>query len=329
MEAHLTGATGSAPARRAVATTARRPRTARAVRAAAVALACLLPSACTGGQGSVPAGASVPDASGSTSTAPEPSASTQSPPGEPEPTPSGAAGEGAEGVLPDADAAPGNDPAEDGPAEDGPAEARSADAPGAPGVTDAPGAPGVTDADREAGVRTMEVAQAASGETDVVPGASQAPGPGPQRSVRVEVERGLDVDAAAFAGFVLTTLNDPRGWGADGSVSFARTDGPADIRLVLASPDTSRRMCRPLETFGKLSCRTGDTVVLTSHRWTLGIEDYGEDRTAYRQYLVTHEVGHFLGHDHVSCPGVGRPAPTMMQQTKGLKGCLPNPWPNP
>ncbi|WP_459642778.1 DUF3152 domain-containing protein [Kineococcus sp. NUM-3379] len=191
------------------------------------------------------------------------------------------------------------------------------------------GAAGVTDADRAAGVRTLTVAQSASGETDVVPGGSPAPGPGRTRTVRVEVERGLDVDHQAFAGFVLATLNDPRGWGVGDGVTFARTDGPADIRLVLASPDTSARMCRPLRTFGKLSCRNGDRVILTNHRWTLGMDGYGEDRTGYRQYLVSHEVGHALGHGHVSCPGPGELAPTMMQQTKGLDGCRPNPWPNP
>ncbi|WP_345712036.1 DUF3152 domain-containing protein, partial [Kineococcus glutinatus] len=192
-----------------------------------------------------------------------------------------------------------------------------------------PAAAGVTAADRAAGVRTLEVPPSGTGRTVVVPGATPAPGPGPVTTVRVEVEEGVDVDPAAFAGFVMTTLNDPRGWGADGSVTFARTDGPADVRLVLASPDTSQRLCAPLRTLGTLSCRNGDSVVLTNHRWTLAVPDYGEDRTAYRQYVVSHEVGHALGHGHVPCPGPGRIAPTMMQQTKGLQGCLPNPWPNP
>jgi hypothetical protein len=184
-------------------------------------------------------------------------------------------------------------------------------------------------ADRRAGIRSRRVVDSLSGRLVTVRGSSKAPGEGRVTRIKVQVESGLPVDGRVFATFVMDTLNDPRSWGHDGSRTFARTDGAYDVRVVLASPETSRGMCRPLETLGRLSCHSGDAAVLTYYRWVDAIPDYGKDRTGYRHYVVNHEVGHALGHGHVSCPGRGRPAPVMMQQTKGLKGCEPNPWPFP
>jgi Protein of unknown function (DUF3152) len=184
--------------------------------------------------------------------------------------------------------------------------------------------------DRLAGVRSRKVLLRGQGRLAVVPGDVRAPVKGRHvYRVRVEVERGLDVDRAAFARYVMATLNDRRSWTEGGRRAFARTDGPADFSVVLASPDTSAALCRPLRTFGKLSCGRGRKAVLTTYRWVKAIPEYSADRDGYRHYVVNHEVGHLLGHPHEYCAGQGRVAPVMMQQTKGLKGCRPNPWPHP
>lgn len=202
---------------------------------------------------------------------------------------------------------------------------------GATGTPSPSGSGGVlTVADRAAGLLSTRLPWSGTGRLHTVPGKAAAPGPGRVVRVRVEVEGGLPVDGAAFARFVLATLNDPRSWGHDGSLTFARTSSDdADVRVVLASPTTSARMCRPLITYGKLSCGIGSTAILTFYRWVKAIPGYGSDRTSYRHYVVNHEVGHTLGHHHVYCPGPGRLAPVMMQQTKGLLSCLPNAWPYP
>ncbi|MFF3065128.1 DUF3152 domain-containing protein [Oerskovia sp. NPDC057915] len=177
------------------------------------------------------------------------------------------------------------------------------------------------------GLVGREVVLDLGGALVVVPAEVPAPGPGTVRRVRVEVEQGLPVDGETFAAAVLATLNDPRGWSAVDGVTFARTGGDADIRVVLASPATTDRLCAPLKTIGEYSCGTTGAAILNFSRWVNGATDFGQDLPLYRQYLVNHEVGHVLGHRHVSCPAPGALAPVMVQQSMSTEGCLPNGWP--
>lgn len=186
---------------------------------------------------------------------------------------------------------------------------------------------GLADTDIAAGLLSLDVPRSAGGSLVVVPGSQVAPGPGAVKTIRIEVEAGLDVDLGLFAHTVMSTLNDPRGWGADGTISFARTDGDADLRVVLASPALVDQMCAPLETVGKVSCGIKGHAVLNYLRWVDGSQAWAGDKVGYRQYLVNHEVGHVLGHRHEYCGGAGELAPLMQQQTGSMAPCKPNPWP--
>jgi hypothetical protein len=186
-----------------------------------------------------------------------------------------------------------------------------------------------TSDDVAAGLLSLDVPASASGRLGVVPGDVPAPRPGAVKTVRVEVEEGLDVDGARFAGYVMETLNDPHGWGAGGAFSFARTDDDADYRVVLASATTVDRLCAPLRTQGEVSCAINGHATINYARWVTATPEFGGIVPTYRQYVVNHEVGHLLGHGHVTCPGAGRLAPVMQQQTYGVAPCLPNAWPNP
>ncbi|WP_277051268.1 DUF3152 domain-containing protein [Ruania albidiflava] len=186
-------------------------------------------------------------------------------------------------------------------------------------------------ADARAGVRDRDIPDAADGTLTVVPGEQDAPAPDADQvlQIRVEVEDGLPIDTDEFTTFVMETLNDRRGWGHDGSVSFARTDAEADIRVVLASPDQVDEMCAPLRTLGLYSCGWNGHAVLNAMRYAQATDEFLEQGsiTAYRQYLINHEVGHLLGHHHRECPGPGEVAPVMQQQTISLDRCTPNGWP--
>jgi hypothetical protein len=177
----------------------------------------------------------------------------------------------------------------------------------------------------------VRVPWSGSGRYTVVPGRAAPPRGRKGTVVRytVEVERGLPFSGRAFAAAVHRILNDPRGWGHGGRIRFERTDhGPVRIRVSLSSPALSSVRCLPLDTGGRLSCWHPPRAIINALRWGTGAASYGRDLASYREYVISHEVGHGLGHGHVPCPGPGRPAPVMAQQTKSLDGCRRNPWPH-
>ncbi|MEV4771710.1 DUF3152 domain-containing protein [Micromonospora humida] len=143
---------------------------------------------------------------------------------------------------------------------------------------------------------------------------------------RVAVERDIrGLPVAEFAAEVSATLTAPQGWTTGGALRLWRVGpgGPADFTVHLATPGTRDELCGDAAD-GYTSCRNGDRVVINVARWVKGVPGYGADLAVYRRYVVNHEVGHRLGHGHERCPGRGRPAPVMQQQTLGLHGCTAN-----
>lgn len=153
---------------------------------------------------------------------------------------------------------------------------------------------------------------------------------------RVAVESNLTgVDMAALTAKIDQVLGDPRSWIASGRVRLRRVPpgAPYDFTIYLATARTTGRMCASggvAGSTGYTSCRYSGHVVLNLDRWLLGVPYFTRAHVpldTYRTYMINHEVGHQLGHGHERCPGPGRPAPVMQQQTLGLHGCTPNPWP--
>lgn len=197
------------------------------------------------------------------------------------------------------------------------------------------------DADRRTGDVRAPVTDVVETESRTTPeGFHLAPGTGPvvgsdgpvvTWTAEVDPATGRAVDAVLPV--LAAALDDPaRGWTARGERRLQRIDDPAtaDVRVVLATPAVVDRFCavQGLDTAGIFSCWDGRRAMLNLGRWDEGAPGF-DDVGTYRTYLVNHEVGHGLGHDHVDCPAAGQSAPIMLQQTRSTRDCRPNGWPYP
>ncbi len=167
---------------------------------------------------------------------------------------------------------------------------------------------------------------------------------------RVEVEEGIDWlthnpwTPGEFASTVDQIIAHPRGWTRSAespitnsdehmsaaSWAFQRVGGDDySVRVRLATPDTVDRLCGAagVSTRGVYSCRFGTTLMINLRRWLNGATGFPMDVPAYRHMVIDHEMGHYLGFDHMKCPGSGRTAPVMQTQTIALGGCTPNAYP--
>jgi len=149
-----------------------------------------------------------------------------------------------------------------------------------------------------------------------------------QVAYSVATRGNVSANVDEFKATILSTLNSPNGWSRMG-VRFneVASGGQFTFWLSEASQMTtfSANGC---DTYA--SCRVGTNVIFNQDRWLGGSTAWnnaGGSLGGYRQMVINHEVGHWLGHGHRSCQGAGQPAPVMQQQTLDMQGCAPNSWP--
>lgn len=132
---------------------------------------------------------------------------------------------------------------------------------------------------------------------------------------------------AEFSAQANQTLNSPRGWAQLG-FSFKQVPSGGEFNLILS--EASQVPTFSPGCSAEWSCRVGVSVIINDDRWaggTVAWNGAGGGIRDYRHMVINHEVGHWLGHGHASCPAPGAYAPVMLQQSIDLQGCKFNAWP--
>ncbi len=142
-------------------------------------------------------------------------------------------------------------------------------------------------------------------------------------SIDADVIADYKVDIPVQIGYYVGAyLNDPDGWSKHGYF-FEPVESRENVLIRLSTPATVKKICGLPD---NLSCAElgGRFMYLNADRWFRGAAASKLSLHDYRQYMVSHEIGHILGYDHKKCPCKNCPAPIMMQQTKGIGECKPN-----
>jgi hypothetical protein len=121
---------------------------------------------------------------------------------------------------------------------------------------------------------------------------------------------------------VASTLTDSTGWSLGGRLRFAPVQNNCNlsIRLVRATQMSSlSATCS-----GQSTCRLGNQIELNLSNWMVPPTTWTQGTGSYRQQMIEHEIGHWLGFDHGSCTLKSSAVPILESPTVILNGCSPN-----
>ncbi len=143
----------------------------------------------------------------------------------------------------------------------------------------------------------------------------------------VSTKGNITADLARFKVILNATLNDPRGWSRLG-LHFVEVPAGGRFGAVLSEASLVPSFSAGCDVI--YSCTVGDLLIINQDRWLKASDAWNNDGGSladYRNMVINHEMGHWLGHGHAVCQTPGQPAPVMMQQSINLDGCRFNPWP--
>lgn len=110
------------------------------------------------------------------------------------------------------------------------------------------------------------------------------------------------------------------GWGLGGALAFEAAQKGCNVTVQLTRSAQMKAVDPACD--GQSTCQVGAVVAVNADRWAAAPSGWGGTLDSYREELLRHEVGHWLGFDHASCTS---PVSPISQATiVTMPGCSPN-----
>lgn len=112
------------------------------------------------------------------------------------------------------------------------------------------------------------------------------------------------------------------GWTLGGRLRFVPASSNCDFTVGVVPADDMATV--NVACTARTTCQVGSQLAVSAGAWAAAPAGWKGNLDEYRSELIQHEVGHWLGFDHVSCLSTDAPKPILQAPTVVLAGCSPN-----
>jgi hypothetical protein len=174
------------------------------------------------------------------------------------------------------------------------------------------------------GIKTRQnVDYVASAEKiKVIPKQSSMPSSYPLATYSYCDSAGSTAETEVLSSSAASAFSDSSSWAMGGRLKFVPVKSNCNFSISLVDSNAMSRLNSACS--GQSSCQSGNAIELNLSNWLAAPVTWTTGIDSYRQQMIDHEVGHWLGFNHASCTLKSSPVPILENPTVVLDGCSPN-----
>lgn len=129
-------------------------------------------------------------------------------------------------------------------------------------------------------------------------------------------------EAKVLSSSASNAFSDLAGWNLGGRLKFVQVSSNCNFGIDLMPASSMSSVSTACA--GQTTCGVGSTLALNLSNWLAAPAAWIGGIDSYREQMISHEVGHWLGFSHASCFAKSSPVPILEDPTVELDGCSPD-----